>query len=272
MKNGLVYLTYNSAPQVARNWASVLSVKHPLAIHIIDNASTDETPRLFNDAGIKFHPNSQNIYYSKAINQGIRALWDDDLEWIFLLNPDVGCPEEWDGLIVDELTPQSDVGIVGVRLVNHYGKVTHTGGIVGAPQLLYWPLSFTLQHGWSVLGQAAVCTTHFRHRTQECQQVEECAWVTFAAVALRKSMLKQVGLLDETYLLYCSDSNLCMRAWEAGWRVMYNPVTFQHEGSASVKMAGSEVQEVAQADIRRFALLEEPRWVQLATGKPHFMT
>ena len=258
----LIYLTYNSAQHILRNWASVTSAANPLHVQIIDNASSDQTVSIFSKAGIPVHVNPTNIYYSAAINQGIKAVADKDPEWIFLLNPDVECPPQWDSKLVSSLTAQKDVGIVGARLVNYFGNTVHTGGVVGKPRVVFWPVSFPLGNGMSVLGQTAVCTSRFRHRLTECNEVQECAWVTFAAVALRKKMLDEIGLLDCTYQLYCSDSNLCMRAWQAGWKVIYNPVTFKHEGSASVRVAGSDVQAVAQSDLRRFALTEEEKWLQ----------
>lgn len=273
MRNALIYLTYNSEANLRRNWAPLLQVQHPLSCYVLDNASTDGGPTLLEKAGVTVHRNTENVYYTRAINQALRAIWDQDWEWVFIVNPDVTCPAQWDALMVDQLTPYSDVGIVGARLVNSVGSVVHAGGMVAEPQTLFWNSHFDLRDTWGCVQREAVTTTQFRHRVTDSKTVEKSAWVTFAAVALRKKLLEQIGLLDETWVLYCSDAQLCMRAWAAGWQVIYNGgVTFEHEGSASVKQAGSIVHEVAKDDLRRFSLTEEPQWLQSLGVRPPWKT
>jgi len=273
MQNALLYLLYNSETQIRRNWSSLLQVKHPLTMRVIDNASTDGGAALLEQAGAIVHRNPVNTYFTRAINDGLRSLMDKDWDWCFIVNPDIECPVGWDALMVDQLTACEDVGIVGARLVNYYGSVVHAGGLVAEPQVLFWTSHFPLRETWGTLQQEAVCVTHFRHRLVECKAVVPCAWVTFGAVALRRKMLEQIGLLDETWVLYRSDAELCMRAWAAGWKVMYNgAVTFRHEDGANVRKAGSAVHEVAKNDLRRFSLTEEQRWLQSLGGRPPWRT
>lgn len=266
MHNALVVLTYNSKRNIAANWASYLQTKYPTTTFVIDNASTDGTVGLFQQAGIPVHVYPTNVGFSAGINIGLRkALEIEDLEWVFICNPDVQLHPEWDS-IVDCLTLHNHCGIVGARLVNHLGHVTHTGGMIGSPKLMYWPLAYQLGDGYEVVQQEAVCETRFQHCLQDTEkEPHEVPWVTFAFVALRAKMLREIGLIDETYFLMCSDAELCRRAVSAGWQVWMNPsVTFEHEGSASIKQAGSEIQQKALADFRRFA-----RWEADNFGRDH---
>ncbi|HRO91326.1 MAG TPA: glycosyltransferase, partial [Promineifilum sp.] len=48
-------------------------------------------------------------------------------------------------------------------------------------------------------------------------------YVIGAATALRRSLLDEIGLLDEGYFLYFEDADLCARARRAGHRVAYWP-------------------------------------------------
>src|SRR5262249_13584969 len=52
---------------------------------------------------------------------------------------------------------------------------------------------------------------------------EETAWVSFAAVMIRREAIEQVGLLDEGYFMYFEDADYCRRARLYGWRVHYCP-------------------------------------------------
>ncbi len=51
---------------------------------------------------------------------------------------------------------------------------------------------------------------------------------------MRRSILAQVGLLDERFFLYFEDTDWCMRIRATGWRIIYNPSwSVVHLGSAS---------------------------------------
>src|SRR5690606_32440824 len=62
----------------------------------------------------------------------------------------------------------------------------------------------------------------------------EADWVGGASMILRREMLDEVGLFDETFFLYFEETDLCRRAKRAGWPshfVRQSHVT--HIGSAS---------------------------------------
>ena len=62
-------------------------------------------------------------------------------------------------------------------------------------------------------------------------------WVAGASMMLRRRMLDQIGLFDETFFLYFEETELCHRAAQAGWRTHYVPSSeVVHIGSASTGM------------------------------------
>jgi N-acetylglucosaminyl-diphospho-decaprenol L-rhamnosyltransferase len=54
---------------------------------------------------------------------------------------------------------------------------------------------------------------------------EACSvdWVSGASMMLRRTMLEQIGLLDEDFFTYFEDVDLCKRANESGWQVWFTP-------------------------------------------------
>ena len=48
-------------------------------------------------------------------------------------------------------------------------------------------------------------------------------WVSGASMILRRTMLDQIGLLDEGLYTYCDDADICLRARRAGWETWYVP-------------------------------------------------
>ncbi len=253
MNNGLIYLLYNSEENIKRNWNALLQTKYPLTIHVIDNASTDNGAKLLMDAGVPVHLNEKNVGFTKAINDGLKHFMDKDIDFCFIVNPDIHCPPQWD-TILDGLTSREQVGMIGTKQVDLHGNIVHSGGIITKPQLCHLTAFYDLGNGMSVAQKDAVCPTRFRHRITDVKVAEKVSWVTFATVALRMKMVREVGLLDEKLYLYSSDAKYAMQAAKKGWECWYNPVkTFQHEGGASMRSADSVIYRKAREDIKRFA-------------------
>lgn len=59
-----------------------------------------------------------------------------------------------------------------------------------------------------------------------------------SAVLIRRAALDRIGHFDERFFMYFEDVDLCRRAWEAGWRVVYAPVAdfvHYHQRESDVK-------------------------------------
>ncbi|GAA6181767.1 glycosyltransferase [Shimia sp. NS0008-38b] len=62
-------------------------------------------------------------------------------------------------------------------------------------------------------------------------------WLAGASMMMRRQVLEQIGLFDETFFLYFEETDLCLRAQRAGWHTDYvrnSEVT--HIGSVSTGM------------------------------------
>lgn len=262
MKNGLIYLTYQSEACIKANWNSLLQMAIPTSFYVLDNASTDNGPKLLRDAGVPVHINEKNVGFTAGINQGLQHFWDKDVDFVWIVNPDVRpLVSGWDEIVLGDLTSRERVGMIGTKQVDANGNIVHSGGIITKPLLTYLTVFHELGNGMAVAQRDAVCPTRFRHRTTDVKTAERVSWVTFAAVALRMEMVREVGLLDEKLYLYSSDSKYAMQTAEKGWECWYNPsVTFQHEGGASMRFADSWINQQAIRDIKRFAE-EELNWL-----------
>lgn len=68
-------------------------------------------------------------------------------------------------------------------------------------------------------------------------QTTQVDWVAGASVLMRREMLDEIGLFDETFFLYYEETELCRRAARAGWQTFYVPESkVEHVGSASTSM------------------------------------
>lgn len=62
-------------------------------------------------------------------------------------------------------------------------------------------------------------------------------WLAGASLMMRSSVLKEIGLFDETFFLYFEETDLCRRALRAGQEVHFVPESrVAHIGSASTRM------------------------------------
>jgi N-acetylglucosaminyl-diphospho-decaprenol L-rhamnosyltransferase len=72
----------------------------------------------------------------------------------------------------------------------------------------------------------------------EQPEPDRIEWASFACILLRHATVEALGPLDEGYFLYFEDSEYCLRARRAGWRILHVPearAVHHRGGSAPVK-------------------------------------
>ncbi len=111
-------------------------------------------------------------------------------------------------------------------------------GIVGA-RLLYKGTD-RLQHAGVIFGpRYGNMPYHFRHGEKSdryAQRNKKFQAVTAACCLVRGATLSDVGGLDENFSWAFEDIDFCLRAGEAGWKIVYCGQTdISHEESASLK-------------------------------------
>jgi GT2 family glycosyltransferase len=53
--------------------------------------------------------------------------------------------------------------------------------------------------------------------------VRQVDWVSGCAIMVRRELVEQVGTLDPDYFLYWEETEWCIRANRAGWRIVHVP-------------------------------------------------
>lgn len=216
-----IVVTHNSARWTKACLDAVLasSPKVGQAI-VVDNASSDGTTTIANgySPDVEVVSLRSNTGFAGGANEGARMSHADVLVF---LNPDVTVHERTIDALTSAIKGSAEVGVAGGKLLYPDGKtIQHAGG-----QLSY-PLALADHYGYGEPDRG------------QCEEPRDADYVTGALMAVRRSVLEEVGYFDEGfYPAYFEETDLCFRVRAAGYRVLYAPdaVATHHESVTTGK-------------------------------------
>jgi len=201
----IVILTWN-ALKFTRHCLKALRdvTDHPSwRIVVVDNGSTDGTVEWLESLPwVALAKNQVNLGFSRACNIGI-AMTEPDEDVVLLNNDVIVTDPQWLSHLQAVAHSDPAIGVVGTRLVDSHGRINHLGS--------YMP-PLTLR-GHQIGGRELDINQCTRDRFVEC--------VVFAQAFLRRECLDRVGSLDEDLFAYFEDTDYCLRASRAGFKVVY---------------------------------------------------
>jgi GT2 family glycosyltransferase len=214
----IVILTWNGLGYTRACLASLFGrtrAATPFAVCVVDNGSRDGTVAYLRGQPVHLIENATNLGFTRACNQGIAAAPAD--ADILLLNNDIEIDQpDWLDRLVATAYAAPEIGVVGCRLVDGNGLVRHAGAEFERDT--YWGIE--IGGGERDIGQ------YRTPRGVEC--------VSGACFYIKRALLEQIGSLDERFFAYYEDTDYCLRAAAAGWRVAYaGDVTLLHHENVS---------------------------------------
>jgi N-acetylglucosaminyl-diphospho-decaprenol L-rhamnosyltransferase len=147
-----------------------------------------------------------------ALRRGLAS--KDPYQYFFLLNSDAFVEPGALQALVSYLDAHPRVGIAG--------SCVHS--IDGSPQESAFRFPTVLGELERVTRLGVLSKALDNVRVPICQPEKTTTnvdWVAGAAMMLRREVLEQVGLFDETFFLYYEETDLCLRAKRHGWLVAY---------------------------------------------------
>lgn len=162
-------------------------------------------------------PLDRNGGFAYGNNAGIRAALasPDHVDYVMLLNPDTVVREGAVRALADFMDGRPCVGIAGSLLENAMG------GVECSAHRRHSPLS-ELDAG-ARLGLLSRLLSRYGVSPPPRDHAHPCDWVSGASMIVRRTVLEQIGLLDEGYFLYFEEADFCWRARNAGWEIWYVP-------------------------------------------------
>ncbi len=251
-------------------------------VHVVDNASTDGSAEMVADRhpGVRLTAVNENLGYAGAINLALREWLDGDLAppAVLVSNADVellpGSVSELtaalnrlanaddegadgtlagDGRSVDET--RRSVAVVGPALTYPDGRFQHAAfhdpGVIQTlldlfpvPRLADTPLNG--RYPRSLYAAGVPFPVDF--------PLGACLMVALPAV-------REVGLLDEGYFMYCEEIDWCRRFRDRGYGVLCAPrARVVHHAGASTNQFRTEMRVALWRSRLRFFRLHESRW------------
>lgn len=193
-------------------------------IIVIDNQSIDGSCQAIRTEfpGVILIENSENEGFPKANNQGFSIAKGD---YIFMLNPDTEFQENSIEKLRQFLEDNKTVGIVAPGLLNTDG--THQSSVWRYPSL------------FSIFCEFHYLTSLLKRKNyldKDFTKQFEAESFSGAAIFFRKSILDEIGNLDET-MFWIEDVEFCYRAVQNGIKCVYFPETkiIHHIGQSAKK-------------------------------------
>ena len=204
-----------------------------LEVVVVDDGSVDQTvdrvrERFPNTKVVRLEPAGG---FTVAANAGLR---EASGELLFLLNSDAEIEADTLSLLSAAFNANPRLGAAGARLCFFDGRPQWSGGPEPSS---FWILA--LATGVTSLLERLPGYRFFWPQGVESRR--RVAWVSGAAMVIRRSAWLEVGMLDERFGFYCQDLDYCLRLSDAGWEVaaIASARVFHHGGGTIRSRAGS---------------------------------
>jgi GT2 family glycosyltransferase len=184
--------------------------------------------------GVEIIENQANVGFGAAVNQVCRR---STARFVATLNDDTVADPGWLAGLVQALEAYPEAGMCA-------SQVRLTGGVLDSAGMLI----------------SSDATSKQRGHGQPPEKFAEAAEVLLpsgCAALYRRKMLDDVGLFDETFFLYCEDTDLGLRGRWAGWTCRYAPDAVVEHHYSQTAGAASQLKAYFVERNRLFVLIKD---------------
>jgi GT2 family glycosyltransferase len=208
----ILVLNWNNAPDTLECLKSLEHLNCPADVVVVDNGSTDDSVVLIQQQ----FPNRalletrENLGYAGGNNFGIQYALDHGAKYVCILNNDVIVDPDCFAPLAIALEQDAQVGVVTplVAEMNEPDKVWALG------QEVNWQTSLVTRiHA----GESAPML-----RSHPPIEVDAASGTV---MMIKREVFEHVGLLDESFYLYHEETDWCLRARQAGYKILAVPAS-----------------------------------------------
>lgn len=221
----IIILNWNGKEDTIECLESIKELDYPnCEVIVVDNGSTDGSCEILkkNYPYVKLIENEKNLGVARGNNLGIYQAKGD---YILLLNNDIVVDMDILKDLVSVLESSPEIGIVGPTMY-YYDDPKRIW--VGGGGKIYWNK-----------GEADILRSNEIDNGQ-FDEITEVDYIASCALLTKKGIFEEIGYMDEKYFAYWDETDWCVRAGKAGYRVLYVPkAKMWHKiSSTSKKISG----------------------------------
>ena len=234
MKLSIVIVNYNVKPFLEQ---CLISVKKAIErveseVFVVDNNSVDGSVEMVREKFpfVKLIVNRKNLGFAKANNQAIKQARG---EYILLLNPDTVVEDDTFEKVTAFMDAHPDAGGLGVKMLDGSGKfLPESKRGLPTPATAFYKI-----FGLSALFPHSKRFSRYHLGFLDENKTHRVDVLAGAFMLLRKSVLNEIGLLDEDFFMYGEDIDLSYRITRAGYHNYYFPETriIHYKGESTKK-------------------------------------
>ncbi|MGH2716449.1 MAG: glycosyltransferase family 2 protein [Thermoleophilaceae bacterium] len=236
-----VVVSYRSADTL-RGCVEPLAAMPGVRVTVVDNASPDDAIATIADLPARVVRSPRNGGFSYGCNLGAAR---GDAPFLLFLNPDARMDRAALEALVAALTGDPRAALVGPRIVDEHGALAWSQRRF--PRLR------------STFAQAVFLHRLYPRAEWSDELVRDAGayerpgapeWLSGACMLARRDAFESVGGFDEGFFLYCEDTDLCRRLWDAGRTVRFEPAAEVHHVGGASSGAGETRAIAARSRVR----------------------
>ncbi|MFZ5515658.1 MAG: glycosyltransferase [Candidatus Zhuqueibacterota bacterium] len=234
MDLSIIIVSYNVKEFLEQAIVSIVKSSQSIQyeIFVVDNASSDGSAELIRKKFPSIHliTNSDNKGFAAANNQALKLARG---KYILLINPDTIVQEDTVRIIRNFIEAHPECGMVGCKILNPDGSLQ-----LACRRSFPTPwVGFTKIIGLSKLFPQSRWFGRYNLTYLDPDETYEVEAISGSFMFFRRSVLEDVGYLDESFFMYGEDLDWCFRIQQAGWKIYYVPDTriIHFKGESSKK-------------------------------------
>lgn len=203
----VVIVSFNSKDDLSECLPSLFGQGYPeCEVIVVDNASTDGTPDFVENSFplIKVIRNENNCGCAKGYNIGISQSRG---KYVVLLNPDTVVEREWLRELVRVMETDESIAACQSRVL-----------LYGRPDTIN-----TQGNDVNYLG-FAWCRKYGEKNSQD-REIQQTLGLSVCSAILRRDATEKAGLFDEDFFMYLDDTDLGLRLYLQGYKIVCNPAS-----------------------------------------------
>lgn len=204
----VIVVNYNGLIDSIECLDSLKKIKCPDEINIVfvDNASESDEARIIKEKYPYITVIKSNINggFAAGSNLGIKYAIIEGYEYIMLLNNDT---------------------VVAPDMIEYLIQNCNDDAIA-VPKMYYHSASEHIWYGGGNINRWTGNAIHFSMNQKDNPnkiEIQKCSFATGCCMMIKRTVFDKIGIFDETYFMYCEDTEFCLRMAKFGIEINYVP-------------------------------------------------